>query len=170
MFVTTLVGTWRSAVLACLIGITLAASEARLGPLVQLVSKQNRRRNKVKRQRRFGTEVEAASIAATQIKTLIDSLSRCQQSLNCDIATEEERTRCSDDSDPAYSVLARSLIPRRDNVAATIAILQERLSKTGLLISTGIGPMPEQLQPADLQRADLLKGDACGWFLQQVVS
>jgi hypothetical protein len=92
--------------------------------------KQNRRRNKVKRQRRFGTEVEAASTAAAQIKTLIDSLSRCQQSLDCDIATEEERTRCSDDSDPAYSVFARSLIPRRDNVAATIAILQARLSKT----------------------------------------
>ena len=90
--------------MACLIGITLAASEAKLGPLVQLVSKQNRRRNKVKRQRRFGTEVEAASTAAAQmqIKTLIDSLSRCQQSLDCDIATEEERTRCSDDSDPAY--------------------------------------------------------------------
>ena len=46
------------------IGITLAASEAKLGPLVQLVSKQNRRRNKVKRQRHFGTEVEAASTAA----------------------------------------------------------------------------------------------------------
>ena len=54
----------------------------------------------MKRQRRFGTEVEAASTAAAQIKTLIDSLSRCQQSLDCDIATEEERTRCSDDSDP----------------------------------------------------------------------
>src|SRR5258705_5302809 len=135
MFAAALVGTSRSAALACLIGITLAGSEAKLGPLVQLVSKQNRRRNKVKRQRRFGTEVEAASTAAAQIKTLIDSLSRCQQSLDCDIATEEERTRCSDDSDPAYSVFARSLIPRRDNVAATIAILQARLSKTQLLTS-----------------------------------
>jgi hypothetical protein len=101
----------------------------------------------VKRQRRFGTEVEAASTAAAQIKTLIDSLSRCQQSLDCDIATEEERTRCSDDSDPAYSVFARSLIPR-DNVAATIAILQARLSKTQLLTSTGIGSVPVRLLPA----------------------
>ena len=97
----------------------------------------------MKRQRRFGTEVEAASIAAAQIKTLIDSLSRCQQSLDYDIATEEERTRCSDDSDPAYSVFARSLIPRRDN-----AILQERLSKTEVLTSTGIGSVPDQLLPA----------------------
>ena len=102
----------------------------------------------MKRQRRFGTEVEAASITAAQIKTLIESLSRCQQLLDYDIATEEKRTRCSDDSDPAYSVLARSLIPRRDNVASTIAILQEQLSKTELLISTGIGSVPEQLLPA----------------------
>jgi hypothetical protein len=101
----------------------------------------------VKRPRCFGTKVEAASIAAAQIKTLIESLSRCQQMLDCDIATEEERTRCSDDSDPAYSVFARSLIPR-DNVAATIAILQERLSKTEVLTSTGIGPVPDQLLPA----------------------
>jgi hypothetical protein len=143
-----LVGTSRSAALACLIGITLAASEAKLGPLVQLVSNQNRRRNKVKLQRRFETEVEAASIAAAQIRTLIESLSRCQKMLDCDIATEEERTRCSDDSDPAYSVFARSLIPRRDNVAATIAILQERLSKTEVLTSTGISLVPDQLLPA----------------------
>ena len=141
-------GTSPSAALACLIGITLAASEAKLGPFVQLVSNQNRRRNKVKRQRRFGTEVEAASIAAAQIRTLIESLSRCQQMLDCDIATEEQHTRCSDDSDPAYSVFARSLIPRRDNVAATIAILQERLSKTEVLTSTGIGSVPDQLLPA----------------------
>jgi hypothetical protein len=105
-------------------------------------------RNKVKRQRRFGTEVEAASIAAAQIKALIDSLSRCQQSLNCDIETEEERTRCSDSRDPAYSVFARSLIPRRDNLAATIAILRERLSTTELLTSAGTGAVPEHLLPA----------------------
>jgi ABC-type phosphate/phosphonate transport system permease subunit len=37
MFATALVGTWRSAVLACVIGVTLAASEAKLGPLVQLL-------------------------------------------------------------------------------------------------------------------------------------
>ena len=114
---------------------------------VNLCQSKTRGRNNVKRQRRFGTEVDA-SIAAAQIKTLIDSLRRCQQSLDCDIATEEERTRCSDDSDPAYSVFARSLIPRRDNVAATIAILREHLSKTELLISTGIGSVPEQLLPA----------------------
>jgi len=114
----------------------------------------------VKRQRCFGTEVEAASIAAAQIRTLIESLSRCQLMFDCDIVTEKERTRCPDDSDPAYSVLARSLIPRRDNVAATTAILQERLSKTEVLTSTGIRSVPDQLLLHELQRADVLKGQA----------
>jgi hypothetical protein len=50
----------------------------------------------VKRQRRFGTEVEAPAIAAAQIRTLIDSIGHCVQSLNYDIETEEERTRCWD--------------------------------------------------------------------------
>ena len=48
------------------------------------------------------------------------------QSLNYDIETEEERTRCWDCRDPAYSVLARSLSARRDNLVATIAALQRR--------------------------------------------
>jgi predicted transcriptional regulator len=80
----------------------------------------------VRHQRRFGTEVEAAAIAAAQIRTLIDSISRSVQSLNYDIKTEEERTKCWDCRDPAYSVSARSLTARRDNLAATMAALQKR--------------------------------------------
>ena len=82
----------------------------------------------MKRQRRFGTEVEAATIAAAQIRTLIDKISRSVQTLDYDIETEEERTRCWDCRDPAYSVLARSLTARRNNLAATIAALQKRLA------------------------------------------
>jgi hypothetical protein len=140
----------------------------------------------VKRQRRFGTEVEAASIAAAQIETLIDSLSRCQQSLDCDIATEEERTRCSDDSDPAYSVFAQSLIPRRDNVAATIAILQARFFKDRVAnlyrhwlgagattaacmnYSARMFLKVRLLRSTSWQLLGLRKGDACGWLPQQV--
>jgi hypothetical protein len=101
----------------------------------------------VKRQRRFGTEVEAASIEATQIKTLIDSLSRCVQLLDCHIETEEERTKCCDLRE-AYSVLARSLIARRDNLTATIAALQERLSRTEVLTAPTIGSATDLLLPA----------------------
>jgi hypothetical protein len=46
----------------------------------------------MKRQRRFGTEVEGAATAAAQIRTLIDSISRCVQVLDYDIEAEEGRT------------------------------------------------------------------------------
>jgi hypothetical protein len=81
----------------------------------------------VKRQYRSGTEGEAASIAMVQIRTLITSLNRGVQLLDSEIVTEEERTRCKDKRDPAYSVLARSLIARRDNLSATIVALEEKL-------------------------------------------
>jgi hypothetical protein len=102
----------------------------------------------VKHQRRFGTEVEAAATEAAQIKTLIDSLSRCVQLLDCDIETEEERTRCRDCRDPVYSILARSLTARRDNLAATIAALQKRLADTEALTYTHIGSAEKLLLPA----------------------
>jgi hypothetical protein len=102
----------------------------------------------VRRQRRFGTEVEAAAKAAAQIRTLIDSISRSVQSLNYDIETEEERTRRRDCSDPVYSILARSLTARRDNLAATIAALQERLSQAEGLPNTPIGSAAKLLLPA----------------------
>src|SRR5476651_2734975 len=41
--------------------------------------------------------------------------------------TEEERTHCKDRRDAAYSILARTLVARRDNLSATIAALRERL-------------------------------------------
>jgi hypothetical protein len=130
------------------VGITFACSER--SSEVGLSSRQigTGRRTIVKRQRRFGTEVEAASIEATQIMTLIDSLSRCVQLLGCDIETEEERTKCCDLRDPAYSVLARSLTTRRDNLAATIAALQERLSRTEVLTAPNIGSATDLLLPA----------------------
>jgi hypothetical protein len=102
----------------------------------------------LKHQRRFGTEVEAAATAAAQIKTLIDSISRCAQLLNYDIETEEERTRCRDCSDPAYSILARSLTARRDNLAATTAALQVRLAHVEALTYTPIGSAAKLLLPA----------------------
>ena len=87
----------------------------------------------VRYKHRFGTDAEAA---AAQIRTLIDSISRNVQSLDYDIEAEEERTGCCDCRDPAYSVFARSLSARRDNLAATIAALQERLMDAEALTST----------------------------------
>ena len=81
----------------------------------------------MKQRYRSGTEAEAASTATAQIKTLVTGLSRGVQLLDSEIATEEERTRCKDRADPAYSMIARSLIARGDNLAATILALQEHL-------------------------------------------
>jgi hypothetical protein len=81
----------------------------------------------MKRRYRSRTECEAASIAMSQINTLITGLNRGVQLLDSEIAAEEERTRCKDQRDPTYSILARSLVARRDNLSATIMALQEQL-------------------------------------------
>ena len=71
---------------------------------------------------------ETNSIAPRQIETLVIHLSRRVQLLDNDIEAEEERTRCQDRRDAGYSVLARTLIARRDNLSATITALRERLA------------------------------------------
>jgi hypothetical protein len=72
-------------------------------------------------------ETSSPARSVLQIRTLIDSIGVCVQSLNYDIEAEEERSRCWDCRDTAYSTLARSLTARRDNLAETIAALQRRL-------------------------------------------
>jgi hypothetical protein len=59
-----------------------------------------------------------------QIATLIGSLSRSVALLTVDIEHEEARAGVRDLSDPTYPVLARSLRTRRENLGATIAILE----------------------------------------------
>jgi hypothetical protein len=60
---------------------------------------------------------------------MIVNLDRTVQVLDCDIATEEERTGIFDRSDAAYPILARMLATRRDNIKDTITALEQRLSK-----------------------------------------
>jgi hypothetical protein len=68
----------------------------------------------VERQRRFGTEVEAAPIAAAQIRTLIDSIGHYVQSLNYDIETEEEHHQVLGRSRPGlFSFSAKPDRPAR---------------------------------------------------------
>ncbi len=82
----------------------------------------------MKQQRHFDTS-KVAQREAVQIRKTIVDLDRYVQLLNCDITTEEERTRISDRSDAAYSILARMLAARRDNLKDTITALEQRLSK-----------------------------------------
>jgi phage shock protein A len=82
----------------------------------------------MKQQRHFDTS-EAAQREAAQIWKMIVDLDRSVQLLNCDIMTEEERTRIADRSNAAYPILARMLAARRDNLKDTITALEQRLSK-----------------------------------------
>ena len=65
-----------------------------------------------------------AAIKKLQIATLIGDLSRKADILTADIEHEQARVGIRDVSDPAYPVLARSLRVRRDNIGATIAMLE----------------------------------------------
>jgi phage shock protein A len=82
----------------------------------------------MKHQRHFDTS-EAAQRETVKIRMMIGDLDRSVQLLNCDIATEEERTGIFDHSDIAYPILARMLATRRDNLEETITALEQRLSK-----------------------------------------
>jgi hypothetical protein len=77
-------------------------------------------------QRHFDTS-EAEQREAVKIRKMIGDLARSVQLLNRDIASEEERTRISDRSDAAYSVLASMLAIRRDNLRDTVVALERRL-------------------------------------------
>jgi hypothetical protein len=78
-----------------------------------------------------------AAVNRLQIATLIGDLSRKVTILTADIAHEEARAGVRDLSDPAYPVLARSLRVRRDNIVATIAMLENlRTPKSGALDTT----------------------------------
>jgi hypothetical protein len=79
----------------------------------------------MKHQRHFDTNA-AVQRETTQIWKMIGDLHRSVQLLDCDIATEEERTRISDKSDAAYSILARMMAARRDNLMDTINALKKR--------------------------------------------
>ena len=78
----------------------------------ELVSKLDNQEDDVKRQ----YHCETRSIAPEQIETLVVSLGDRVRLLDYDIGAEEERTRCKDRRDAAYSILARTLVARRDNL------------------------------------------------------
>jgi hypothetical protein len=81
----------------------------------------------MKHQRHFDAN-DITSREAAQISKVIGDLDRLVRAHDCDIAAEEERAQVSDRSDAAYSILARTLTARRDNLRDTIAALEQRLA------------------------------------------
>ena len=77
--------------------------------------------------RHLGISRETNAKEAALIRSMIQDLGRTIQILDIDICNEEERGRVFDKADPLYSVLARTLTCRRDNLIATVADLEKRL-------------------------------------------
>lgn len=96
----------------------------------------------MKHQRDFKRLAEARMIAAAQINSLINALRQGVKLLDCEIATELERSRC----DPACSNLAFGLTSRRDNLVLSLAALHEWLED----YSTPIDEPLSKVDHADL--------------------
>jgi hypothetical protein len=77
---------------------------------------------------RFRNVAATAPRELTVIPAMLDDLNRTISVLECDIATEEEQTGIRDAADPKYSMLARNLGARRENLKATAASLTLRLA------------------------------------------
>jgi hypothetical protein len=93
------------------------------------VPKLSTTEHQMKTQRHFEIASENTRREVVQIRTMIVDLDRVVQILSSDIATEEKCSRVPDPSDRAYSILARTLTARRDNLKITIATLEQRLEK-----------------------------------------
>jgi hypothetical protein len=83
-------------------------------------------------QARFETTRESAVREAAVIRKILADLVRTVQLIESEIAAEEGRAGVSDRSDVKYSMLARTLIERRDNLKVTIAALEQRYTERAL--------------------------------------
>jgi hypothetical protein len=73
---------------------------------------------------------DALAINRLRIATLIGDLSRSVEILTADIEHEEMRFGARDLADPNYPVLARNLRARRENLEATIGLLETQVQGT----------------------------------------
>lgn len=80
-------------------------------------------------QHHFELKSASAEREAAQIGTLIQDLKHRITIFDSHIVAEEKETRNYDPNHFAYSVSARSLAARRDNLKVTIAALEARLAR-----------------------------------------
>jgi len=66
--------------------------------------------------------------ATMKLRALVADLQLRIEVLDTDIHNEEQRTGVSDVDNVAYPILARSLRARRDNLLATIRVLESHLA------------------------------------------
>jgi len=72
----------------------------------------------------FETLTKRSVVIQAKIETFVSDLRRLSQMLEAEIKTEEERANVSDCRKASYPDVARRLRLRRDNLLATIALME----------------------------------------------
>jgi hypothetical protein len=70
--------------------------------------------------------------ASMKLRALVADLQSQVQFLDANIRDEEQRTGISDVANVAYPILAKNLRGRRDNLLATIRVLESHLAETAV--------------------------------------
>ena len=109
-------------------------------------------RNAVSRLKRF--EVEEKQRKVAEIETMIGDFSQMAQDLDRQIAIEQERAGVSDTNHYAYPTFAKAAIQRRDNLLASTADLEAKLSAARATLAEAFEELKkiELLEERDAER------------------
>ena len=109
-------------------------------------------RDAVSRLRRF--EVEEKQRKVAEIEMMIGDFSQMAQDLDRQIAIEQERAGVSDTNHYAYPTFAKAAIQRRDNLLASTADLEAKLSAARATLAEAFEELKkiELLEERDAER------------------
>ena len=109
-------------------------------------------RDAVSRLKRF--EVEEKQRKVAEIETMIGDFSQMAQDLDRQIAIEQERAGVSDTNHYAYPTFAKAAIQRRDNLLASAADLEAKLSAARATLAEAFEELKkiELLEERDAER------------------
>jgi flagellar FliJ protein len=109
-------------------------------------------RDAVSRLKRF--EVEEKQRKVAEIETMIGDFSQMAQDLDRQIAIEQERAGVSDTNHYAYPTFAKAAIQRRDNLLASTADLEAKLSAARATLAEAFEELKkiELLEERDAER------------------
>jgi flagellar FliJ protein len=109
-------------------------------------------RDAVSRLKRFDVEEKQRKVA--EIETMIGDFSQMAQDLDRQIAIEQERAGVSDTNHYAYPTFAKAAIQRRDNLLASTADLEAKLSAARATLAESFEELKkiELLEERDAER------------------
>jgi flagellar export protein FliJ len=112
-------------------------------------------RDAVSRLKRF--EVEEKQRKVAEIETMIGDFSQMAQDLDRQIAIEQERAGISDTNHYAYPTFAKAAIQRRDNLLASTADLEAKLSAARATLAEAFEELKkiELLEERDAERVKI---------------